>query len=111
MSDDYLTEEREPVPLVTIADDVVLSHVVDETVLMNPSSGEYFGLNATGRAMLERARVMTSVEEVVAALATEYDVDEDQLQQDFIGLLRELESAGLVSVRPGGVAQPDGDTA
>ena len=111
MNEDYLTEDGEPAPLVTIADDVVLSHVVDETVLMNPSSGEYFGLNSTGRAMLERARVMTSVEEVVAVLATEYDVDEDQLQRDLVGLLGELESAGLVRVRPGGVTLTDGDTA
>jgi hypothetical protein len=59
-------------PLVTVPPSVTLTHVVDETVLMHAESGVYYGLNDTGRRMLDLSRTMTDARDVVDALAAEF---------------------------------------
>ena len=91
-------------PLVTVPPSVTLTHVLDETVLMHAQSGVYYGLNDTGRRMLDLSRAMTDAREVVDALAAEFPAEpvaRAELEADLYGLLARLEQEGLVELSPG----------
>lgn len=69
-----------------------------ETVIVDPQSGRYYGLDSYGVrvwAMLQRPR---RVSELLAALMTEYDVERHVVLEDLTALIRELAAAGLVRV-------------
>ena len=73
-----------------------------ETVIVDPASGRYFGLEAYAVrvwALIERPK---RVGELLDVLEAEYDADRGVLLEDLTALLRELAEAGLVEV----VAEP-----
>jgi hypothetical protein len=83
--------------MVSVAANVLLQHVSDETVLLDLGSGTYFGLDPIGTRMLDLARTERDVEVVVAALELEYEATGERLRHDLHHLLDELVEAGLVT--------------
>ncbi|HWH01560.1 MAG TPA: PqqD family protein [Pilimelia sp.] len=80
-------------------DQVVWQDVPDaELVLLNPNTGGYYGLNATGgrlwRALASRPR---SPDELVDELVAAYRVDRDTARADVARLVAALRDAGLVA--------------
>ncbi len=83
---------------------VVPSHVVyrsfeGETLLLNPESGEYHGLNETAGRMLElmsdgSATLRTSI----GRLAEEYGVDATEIEPDLVEFCRALADRGLLEL-------------
>lgn len=88
------------VPLATVAAGVSLTHVLDETVLLNAESGVYYGLNDTGRLMLDLALSRSDPDDVVGALEAQLPADRAELEDDLYGLLSQLAEEGLVEVSP-----------
>lgn len=88
------------VPLATVAGGVSLTHVLDETVLLNAESGVYYGLNDTGRLMLDLALSRSDPLDVVGALGEQLPADRAELEDDLYGLLSQLAAEGLVEVSP-----------
>jgi len=81
---------------VTVPDDVLISHLQEESVILNLDSERYFGLNDVGTRFLS---VLTSSESIEAAyeqLRQEYDVDNDMLRQDLLVLVERLIDQGLL---------------
>ena len=81
---------------VTIPDDVLISHLQEESVILNLDSESYFGLDDVGTRFLS---VLTSSESIEAAyerLRNEYDVDPQVLRNDLLALVENLIDQGLL---------------
>ena len=75
----------------------VMSRLVgDETVLMDLSTGIYFGLDGVGKRIWETIGEGRSLEVVATVIATEYDVDEGRAQDDVVEFVSELIERGLL---------------
>ena len=79
---------------------VMSRQVGDETVILDLSSGMYFGLDPVGARIWQLLNDGQSVDAVVTTLLGEYAVTVDQLRQDVNSLVSELVSRGLVQVSP-----------
>ena len=79
-----------------VPDDVLISHLQEESVILNLDSERYFGLDDVGTRFLS---VLTSSESIEAAyeqLRQEYDVDNDVLRRDLLALVENLVEKGLL---------------
>ena len=81
---------------VVVPDGVLISHLQEESVLLNLESERYFGLDDVGTRFLT---VLTSSESIDAAYETlrqEYDVDPQALRADLRELVEKLVEQGLL---------------
>lgn len=79
-----------------IADDVVSRDLRGESVLLNLSTGTYFGLDAVGTRLWHLIAEHGSTAVVVETLSAEYDVDVHRLEKDVNALIDQLLSKGLL---------------
>lgn len=77
------------------ARDVISTDLGHEIVLLDPTSGQMFGLNETGR-LVWLALPASSVERIAAGLSAHFDVTTERARNDVRALLRALEQAGLI---------------
>ena len=83
---------------VRVPDDVLISHLQDEAVILNLKSERYFGLDNVGTRMLSALSESNSIEGAYELLVAEYDVDPQVLRQDLISLIENLVEQGLVAI-------------
>ena len=83
---------------VRVPEDVLISNLQDESVILNLNSERYFGLDNVGTRMLTVLNTSDSIEAAYESLAEEYDVDEDVLRQDMLSLIENLLQQGLIQV-------------
>ena len=86
--------------LVSVAKHVASAVAPDgsETVIVDPTSGTYFGVSDHGVrvwTLIQRPRRLGDVRDM---LLEEYEVDPEVLYADLQSLIRELAQAGLVNV-------------
>ena len=81
-----------------IPDDVMFRILGDEAVILNLSSGVYFGLDTVGTRIWELISEHGSTDKVVATMLNEYEVEEAQLRADLDKLIEQLSEKGLVKV-------------
>ena len=86
---------------VTVPDEVLISNLQDESVILNLNSERYFGLDNVGTRMLSVLSTSSSIESAYETLLGEYDVDRDVLRQDLISLIENLLQQGLVTIEHG----------
>jgi len=78
----------------------VMSRLVgDETVLLDLSSGIYFGLDGVGKRIWETVAEGRNLEETATAITSEFNVDEAQAQVDVIEFAKELVERGLLEAQ------------
>ena len=83
---------------VKVPDDVMISGLQDESVLLNLDSERYYGLDDVGTRMFSVLTTSDSVQTAWERLKTEYDVDHEVLRQDLISLVDSLLEQGLIEV-------------
>ena len=81
---------------LTIPTQVMSRLVGDETVLLDLSSGMYFGLDGVGKRIWESVAEGHSLGEAATIIASEFDVDEAQAQADLITFATDLVERGLL---------------
>ena len=81
---------------IRIPDDVVFRILGDEAVILNLSTGIYFGLDTVGTRMWQLISEHGSTEQAREALLAEYEVEEGQLRQDLDLLIQQLIDKGLL---------------
>ena len=87
--------------------DGVLSHNLQgEEVILNLTTGVYFGLDRTGTKTWQLIREHQSLQKVLDALLDEYDVTENQCAQDLLSLVAQMEEKGLVEIGAGDGSVP-----
>ena len=83
---------------VRVPDDVLISHLQDESVILNLNSERYFGLDDVGTRMLSVLNNSDSIEAAYESLAAEYDVDRQALRNDLTALIENLLQQGLIQI-------------
>ena len=81
-----------------VSSSAVSTAIPDETVILDPTSGRYFGLDGVGARAWEMLQHSTSLRSLVAAITSEYDVDAATCEHGLRDLLAELDTKGLVVV-------------
>lgn len=83
---------------VKLSDDVLISDLEGESVILNLNSERYYGLDKVGTRFLTLLSASESIEHAFEALLAEYDVEADALRVDLTELLLNLREQGLVEI-------------
>ena len=83
---------------VKVPDDVLISNLQGESVILNLDSERYFGLDDVGTRFLSVLTTSDSIEAAYNTLIQEYDVDPDVLRHDLLALVENLVAQGLIQV-------------
>ena len=81
---------------VRVNDDVLFQELQGEAVLLNLKSGVYFGLDPVGTRIWQLFANLELLTEFAQAIASEYDVADDQCSAVLLKLVVDLEQHGLV---------------
>ncbi len=85
-------------PQITIPQDVLFQDVAGEAILLNLTTGKYYGLDEVGTRMWQLLAEHGAVEPAVRILLSEYDVAEGQLRRDLQDLIGKLASNQLIEI-------------
>ena len=83
---------------VTVPDDVLISHLQEESVILNLDSERYYGVDDIGTRFLSVLTTSESIEAAYETLAQEYDVDGQLLRQDLTELVEKLAAQGIIQI-------------
>lgn len=86
---------------VRIRDDVLSRDLQGEQVILDLSSGVYFGLDPMGTRIWHLLQEHQSLQKVLDSLVEEYEVTEAQCTQDLLSFVALLLEKRLVEVRNG----------
>ena len=81
---------------VRVPDDVLISNLQQESVILNLDRERYYGLDDVGTRFLSVLNTSDSIEAAYNALVEEYDVDEEVLRKDLLTLVENLIEQGIV---------------
>ena len=82
---------------ITASKDVLSREIHGETVLLDLKTESYFGVAGVGARVWQLLAEGTSLRDVSAVLATEYDVNKETLAADVERFVKDLLDAGLVT--------------
>jgi hypothetical protein len=85
---------------ITVPESVLFRDLDGEAVLLETSTGRYYGLNEVGTRMWSLLQLHGEIEAACRALLAEYDVPEARLREDLAQLLEALSARGLVKILP-----------
>lgn len=85
---------------VRTSPDVLVQQIGEEAVLLDLSSGTYFGLDPLGARIWSLLADGSSIADLTNILLQEYDVPRKVLERDLDKLLAELQAHGLVHPSP-----------
>ena len=77
-------------------EDVVACELDDSFAILKLETSEYFKLNATGALVWERISSGATLDEIVEAVSSNFDIGPEECRHDVIALVAELEKAGLI---------------
>jgi hypothetical protein len=83
---------------VKLSEDVLISDLQGESVILNVNSQRYYGLDKVGTRFLTLLNNSETIEQAFKTLLAEYDVEAVQLRVDLTDLLAELRDQGLVVI-------------
>jgi hypothetical protein len=84
-----------------VSPDVIFRELDGESVVLDLSSGRYFGLNAVGTRVWQLIQEGHPVAGLIRTVTAEYDADAAAVEQDVLSLLEDLRTRGLVVEPPG----------
>jgi hypothetical protein len=87
--------------VLTPSPDVIVRELAGESVVLDLSSGRYFGLNAVGTRVWQLIQEGQPVEGVIRSVTVEYEADAADVERDVLALLDDLQARGLVVAPPG----------
>lgn len=81
-----------------LPEDVLISDVEGESVILNVNTERYFGLDEVGTRMLSVLTASNSIQTAYEALLEEYEVEKQTLRHDLAELIDRLVDQGLLEV-------------
>lgn len=78
-----------------LADNVLFQKVAEETVILEPETGEYYTLNAIGTFIVEQFQQGHSKADVIKVVLDRYEATEGEVEQDIDTLLTQMLKQGL----------------
>jgi hypothetical protein len=85
---------------VRVPDDVLVSQLDGESVLLKLQSECYFGLDDIGTRIWELLIASDSIQRAYETVLSEFDVDPTQFRADLTELVDSLVQQGLIEVAP-----------
>lgn len=85
---------------ITIGRDVMFRDLDGEAVILNLTTGKYYGLDELGTRMWALLAEHGRVEPAYRTLLDEYDVSEEQLRRDLLAFIDNLASHELLRCDP-----------
>jgi coenzyme PQQ biosynthesis protein PqqD len=82
------------------APEILMQEVSGETVLLKPSSGEYYSLEEVAGEVWKRCDGTATVAELIAAVSSEYDAPAEEVEADVLEFLSEMFDEQLVTAAP-----------
>lgn len=86
-----------PTVMIESRKDSMAAHVGDETVILHPTTGEYFGLDSVGTRVWQHIQSPIRYSDLIEQLLEEYDVSRDELERDVSELLEQLQAERLIT--------------
>lgn len=83
-------------PSYSLKPQLSITPIDKESVLLDVTSGQYYGLDEVGTLIIEGLRSKQSIDQIVTQITAEYAVSQSQAQIDAHTLLRKLLDAGLL---------------
>lgn len=83
---------------VRVPDDVLISNLQEESVILNLDSERYYGLDDVGTRFLSVLNASDSIEAAYEKLILEFDVDEEVLRKDLLTLIENLLEQGILQI-------------
>lgn len=84
--------------VVKAAPDQLSSKLGSESVILNLTSGVYYGLDPVGSRVWELIRESKSIAQIRDQIVSEYDVDPKQCEEDIARLLKQMQAEGLLQI-------------
>ena len=84
--------------VVSPIEDIVVSDIDDEKVMMSVENGQYYNLDSVGSRVWELIIKPVKVSELIDALLLKYDVDRETCERDVLAFLSELHKDGILQV-------------
>ena len=84
---------------IVLKEGLLIQKVVDEIVLLEPESGDYYTLNEMGALMLECMQKGQTMAELVSNIQQTFNASAEQIEQDLHNLLNELKHNGLAQLK------------
>lgn len=81
---------------VKVPDDVLISNLQEESVILNLDSERYYGLDSVGTRILSVLTSSDSIEAAYERLVQEYEVDREVLKKDLLELVENLIAQGIL---------------
>ena len=82
---------------LTVPPQVISRLVGDETVLLDLASGMYFGVDGVAMHIWESIAAGQTLDQTVAAVVAEFEVDKAQAEADVLEFVSELVKRGLLA--------------
>ncbi|MDP2939179.1 MAG: PqqD family protein [Candidatus Omnitrophota bacterium] len=77
--------------------DSITYRIIDgEAVILNLDNGYYYSLNKTGTKIWNKINDGNNLNEILFSLKTEFQIPENKLKNDLLGLVKDLEKEKLV---------------
>lgn len=89
---------------VKVPDDVLISTLQSESVILNLKSECYFGLDEVGTRILSVLSTSNSIQAAYDTLLDEYEVEAEVLRKDLMSLIERLAEQGVVEITRGETA-------
>ncbi len=83
--------------VLRLVDDASVQHVGDGAVVLLARSGQLYTCNSTTEAFLDKVDGARSLDQIVALLSDEFEIDKGTLDQDMAELAAELVSEGILA--------------
>lgn len=83
---------------VRVPEEVLVSGLQSESVILNVDSERYFGLDEVGTRMMSVLTTSDSIQAAYETLLEEYDVEGEVLRQDLTSIVEQLIEQGLVEI-------------
>ena len=84
---------------VTVSDEAISTAVPGGAVILDPASGQYFGLEGVSVRAWELLAGSVTLATLVGSITAEFDVDRPTCERDIRRLLEELVERGLVVIK------------
>ncbi len=83
---------------VVLSQEIAVADLGDEAVILDPTSGTYFGLNEVAARILALAGEPTTVGQIVDRLLDEFDVERSVLSSDVDTFVQDLADRGMIKI-------------
>lgn len=88
---------------VSIADDILVRELENESVILNLNSESYYGLDEIGTRFWNVLTTSESIQDAYEALLGEFEVDAHMLRKDLTQMVKKLIDKGMLKLNDGKV--------